>query len=481
MRNDWSGQRLPHPAGRRPVVGDIPREADPRTPVQNMLRLAPGLGPIFEFKVFGNRFVLVQDVEVAAELCDELRFHKALAPGVEALRIFVRDGLFTAYDDEPNWRLAHDLLQPAFTKAAMRGYHDTMNAVADELVLAWDRADRPVDVSADLTRLTLETIGRTSFGHSFSTFTTQEQDPFVASMVRALRLAQRRAAILSLPGARLLRPLADRRARAEQRTVDAIVDGIIADRLASGDDSTRDILGLMLHSGHPRSGERLELANVRNQIFTFLVAGHETTSGALSFAMYYLATNPEIRRRAQAEADAVLGPDPDAVPTFEQVSHLRYIRRVLDEGLRLWPTAPGFARAPVAPTTLAGYRMTPADWALIVLPLIHRDPTVWGPDADVFDPDNFLPERVRARPAHAYKPFGTGDRACIGRQFALHEAVLVLARLLHRYDFVADPGYALTISERLTLMPTGFTLEPTRRARHAEADRRDLEDPSAGG
>ena len=346
----------------------------------------------------------------------------------------------------------------------MRGYHDTMNAVADELVEKWDGARRPVDVSADLTRLTLETIGRTSFSHSFGAFTTEEQDPFVASMVRALRLAQRRAAILSLPGARLLRPLADRRARTEQVTTDAIVDGIIADRIASGDDSARDILGLMLNSGHPETGEHLDLANVRNQIFTFLVAGHETTSGALSFAMYYLATNPEVRARAQAEADAILGPDPGVAPTFEQIAHLRYIRRVLDEGLRLWPTAPGFARAPLAPTTIAGRRMTPADWALIVLPLVHRDPAVWGQDAEVFDPDNFLPERVRSRPAHAYKPFGTGERACIGRQFALHEAVLVLARLLHRYDFTADPGYDLAISERLTLMPTGFLLEPTRRA-----------------
>jgi unspecific monooxygenase len=463
MRNDWSGQRLPHPPGRRRLLGDLLRDADPRTPVQNILTVAPGLGPIFEFKAFGNRFVLVQSAELTGELCDESRFHKALAPGVEALRIFVRDGLFTAYDDEPNWRLAHDLLQPAFTKAAMRGYHDAMNAVADELVDKWDEAARPVDVSSDLTRLTLETIGRTSFSHSFGAFTTEEQDPFVASMVRTLRLAQRRAALLSIPGARVLKPLSDRRAHREQATVSGIVDGIIGDRLTSGDTSTGDILGLMLHSAHPETGEHLDRLNIRRQIFTFLVAGHETTSGALSFAMYYLATNPRVRARAQAEADAILGPDPNARPTYEQIPHLRYIRRVLDEGLRLWPTAPGFARAPLAPTTVGGHRMTPDDWALVVLPLVHRDPAVWGPDADVFDPDNFLPERIRSRPAHAYKPFGTGERSCIGRQFALHEAVLVLARLLHRYDFEADPAYALTISERLTLMPTGFRLEPTRR------------------
>ncbi len=414
--------------------------------------------------MFRQRFVLVQGVELTGELCDDARFQKALAPGVEALRMFVEDGLFTAYNDEPNWRLAHDLLQPAFTKAAMQGYHSTMNAVADELLDRWDAADDPVDVPGDLTRLTLETIGRSAFSHSFDSFTQPGQDPFVTAMISALRHGQRRAGLRAIPGGRFLGRAADRRALAEQRTIDAVIDRIISDRIASEDSSSRDVLGLMLHTAHDRSGERLDPLNIRHQIFTFLVAGHETTSGALSFAMHFLATHPEIRARAQAETDAILGPDPNAVPTFEQIPHLRYLRRVLDETLRLWPTAPAFARSPLSTTTLGEYRMSPSDWALIVLPLLHRERSVWGADADVFDPDNFLPERVRARPPHAYKPFGTGERSCIGRQFALHEAVLVLARLLHRYEFEADPDYDLVISERLTLMPVGFRLAPTRRS-----------------
>jgi unspecific monooxygenase len=93
-----------------------------------------------------------------------------------------------------------------------------------------------------------------------------------------------------------------------------------------------------------------------------------------------------------------------------------------------------------------------------MLPLLHRDPAVWGDNAAEFDPDRFLPERSQGRNPHAYKPFGTGQRACIGRQFALHEAVLVLARMLHRYDLVGDPAYQLRVSERLTLMPEGFEL-----------------------
>ena len=140
------------------------------------------------------------------------------------------------------------------------------------------------------------------------------------------------------------------------------------------------------------------------------------------------------------------------------MTKLRYVRRVFDEALRLQPTVPGYYRGAREDTMLAGhYPMRKGEWALALTPVMHRDPR-WGPNPDAFDPDRFEPERVRARPAGLYKPFGTGQRSCIGRQFAIHEAILMLAVLLRRYDFIADPGYELTIAERLTLMPEGFRL-----------------------
>ncbi|MFF2028553.1 cytochrome P450, partial [Streptomyces sp. NPDC058171] len=182
--------------------------------------------------------------------------------------------------------------------------------------------------------------------------------------------------------------------------------------------------------------------------------------GALSFALYYLSRHPDVLAKAQAEVDAVWG---DEEPAFEQVAKLRYVRRVLDESLRLWPTAPAYGREATVDTTLVGtYPMKVGDWVLVLIPALHRDP-VWGDDPEAFDPDHFLPERIRSRPAHVYKPFGTGERACIGRQFALHEAVLVLGTILRRYDIAGDPGYRLKVAERLTLMPEGFTLQLRRR------------------
>ena len=471
----WAEHDFPHPSGRRRILGDAFRKGmDPTTPVQNMLRLGADLGPIFEMLAMGRKFVFARGVDLVGELCDDKRFTKALAPGVADLRMFVADGLFTAETDEPNWRLAHDLLMPAFSKSAMRGYHDVMVEATDELISVWDKAageGRTVDVSPWLTKLTLETIGRAAFSHTFHSFETAEVDPFVTTFVADMSHAAARSNVAALPfvGRRMVRTR-DREALVRHEYIDRLLRDIVAERETSGVEHD-DLLGRMMHVPVDESGSLLDAANVRHQILTLLVAGHETTSGAVSFALYHLTREPEVLARVRAELDEVLGTDPSATPSFEQVPKLRYLRRVVDETLRLWPTAPGFARSPRETTTIGadgsagvpgGLRMTPDDKVLVFIPLLHRDPEVW-PDPERFDPDRFLPEHIRARPAHAYKPFGTGERACIGRQFALHESVIVLAKLLHRFDLTSEPGYDLTITERLTLMPVGFRVGLTRR------------------
>lgn len=479
IRNDWSGQAFPHPPGRRLLTGDVdPSLRD--TPLQGIMRRGADLGPIFSVRAFRQQFVITAGASLAAELCDEQRFEKALSPALERLRELGGAGLFTAHNHEPEWRLAHDLLRPAFSKQAMERYHPVMVTTSDELLARWDAADRPVDVSRDMTKLTLETLSRTAFSQDLGSFASDEPHPFIPAMVAALKAAQRKSGLDGVPGASLVRRRIDRHNAPHLAYLDAMLDDVVRTR-RSGEQRDDDLLGIMLQTPHPQTGERLSDQNIRHQILTFLIAGHETTSGALSFALYYLSRHPEAVARAQAEVDAQLGPDPDAAPTFTQVPRLRYVRRVLDEALRLWPTAPAFARSPREETVLGGrWRMRPQDWTLVLLPMVHRDPEVWGEDPERFDPDRFLPAQSKARPPHVYKPFGTGERACIGRQFALHEAVLVLARLLHRYDLSADPGYELRIAERLTMMPVGFELTLTRRTPRAVEPAPAPTDASAG-
>ena len=451
--------RIPHPPHRIPLLGDL-LGASRSTPLQDTLRYARQLGPIFRRKAFAREFVFVWGAGLAADMADEQRFAKHVGLGIANLRPVVGDALFTAYNHESNWQLAHDVLAPGFSREAMAAYHPMMRDVAERLTGHWDQelaAGRSVDVPGDMTKLTLETIARTGFGHDFGSFERDRLHPFVTAMVGTLTYAQR---LNSVPSPALLRR-AGRRNEADIAYLHRTVDDLVRERRATGG-GPGDLLDRMLDTAHPGTGERLSPENVRRQVITFLVAGHETTSGALSFALHYLSLNPAIAARARAEVDRVWGET--AVPGYEQVAKLRYVRRVLDEALRLWPTAPAFAREARADTELDGdHPMRRGAWALVLTAMLHRDPEVWGQDAERFDPDRFDATAVRARAPHTYKPFGTGARACIGRQFALHEATLVLGLLLRRYELRPDPAYRLRVTERLTLMPEGLRLHLERR------------------
>ncbi len=185
--------RIPHPPYRLPLLGDVVG-ARRRTPMQDSLRYARRLGPIFRRRAFGKEFVFVWGAGLTADLADETRFAKHVGLGVANLRPVAGDGLFTAYNHEPNWQLAHDVLAPGFSREAMAGYHRMMLDVADRLTAHWDRAvaaGTAVDVPGDMTKLTLETIARTGFGHDFGSFERSRPHPFVTAMVGTLSHAQR--------------------------------------------------------------------------------------------------------------------------------------------------------------------------------------------------------------------------------------------------------------------------------------------------
>ncbi|MEU8587325.1 cytochrome P450 [Streptomyces sp. NPDC048664] len=444
-----------------PVI-DISASGPGPTPTQQVMELMRTHGPMLVRRLHGRDALFVADADVVAELADEERFTKHVGPALENVRAFTADGLFTAYNDEPNWAKAHDILMPAFALGSMRTYHPVMVAVARRLIGAWDRAARagqPVEVADDMTRMTLDTIGLAGFGYDFGSFERAEPHPFVESMVRCLEWAMKRLA--RTPGED--HSAADAAFRADADHLARVVDEVIGARTGSGQDGAGDLLGLMLTARRPGDGTPLDTANIRNQVITFLIAGHETTSGALSFALHHLTKHPAALRLVQREADALWGDDPDPEPTFDDVGRLTYTRQVLNEALRLWPTAAVFSREARADTLLAGRVPVRAGQAVSVLtPMLHRQP-LWGDNPELFDPERFSPEAEAARPVHAFKPFGTGERACIGRQFALHEATMLLAMLVHRYRLHDHADYRLTVKETLTLKPAGFTLTLTPR------------------
>src|SRR5215471_9509963 len=188
-----------------------------------------------------------------------------------------------------------------------------------------------------------------------------------------------------------------------------MVDEIIAERRKSseGIDDKKDMLAAMMTGVDRSSGEQLDDVNIRYQINTFLIAGHETTSGLLSYTLYALLKHPEILKRAYEEVDRVLGGDIDAQPTYQQVTQLTYITQILKEALRLWPPAPAYNVVPLKDEVIGGrYKLTKGTMVNVLVLALHRDPSVWGPNPEVFNPENFSREAEAARPVNAWKPFG---------------------------------------------------------------------------
>jgi cytochrome P450/NADPH-cytochrome P450 reductase len=436
--------------------------------VQDLIRLARELGPIFRLEIRGRVAIIVSGFELVDELSDEKRFDKAVRGALKIVRGFGGDGLFTAKTSEPNWSKAHNILLPNFSHKAMLSYHPMMLDIAEQLVLKWERLNpgEEIEVTRDMTSLTVDTIGLSGFDYRFNSFYHDKEHPFVAAMADALGITMDK--LRDVPGESLLRSSRDRQLQEDIRTMNETVDRIIKDRRASGEDASTkaDMLSCMMTGVDRKTGEKLDDLNMRYQVITFLIAGHETTSGLLSFAIYALLKHPDVLAKAYDEVDRVLGADLAARPTYAQVNQLQYITQILKETLRLWPTAPAYGIAAKEETIIGGkYKIKPQHNVTILLPMLHRDKSVWGEDAEVFNPDNFTPEAEAKRPANAYKPFGNGQRSCIGRQFAMHEATLVLGMMLQRFKLIDHTNYELKIKETLTMKPDNFKIKVRLRER----------------
>lgn len=450
---------IPGPAP-KPLIGNM-RDVDTAHTIESAMNLARRFGPIYRLKIPGSgERIIVSGPDLVAEVCDAQRFDKLVTGGLSEVRQDPETaGLFTAETDNPLWRRAHNILLPSFSQQGLRDYHPMMVDIAEQMMGKWSRLNpgETVDVAQDMTRLTLDTIALCGFGYRFNSFSREVPHPFVGAMVRNLTESQTRSRLP--PALRPLRVRAARQMAADSSYMNQLVDEIIDARRREAGVPHDDLLSAMLEGVDRQSGERLPDANIRAQCITFLIAGHETTSGLLTFAIHFLLKHPEVVARARREVDEILGAEAHAAPTAAQVRKLTYVTQILEETLRLWPTAPGFSRYPLTDTTLGGRYFLPAGSSVVVLtPMLHRDRSIWGADAERFEPHHFAPEQRSELPPHAFFPFGSGERACIGRQFAMQEATLVLAMLLHRFELLGPTDYQLQIKETLTIKPDGLTL-----------------------
>ena len=398
-------------------------------------------GPIFYGDWSGARKLYACSLQLVEELCDEGRFAKNVTGSLARVRPLAGDGLFTAFHGEPNWQKAHDVLLPGFSYAGLRNYHDAMLDINRQLVLRWDArvGVGPVDVSGNLQKLAMDTVGLAGFGARFDSYDHDGLAPIPQSFTTALTEVLAHGETPEF--------------EAELATLHAYFDELIAGHTAGGTD---DLLGVMLGDG------TLDRENVRNQIMTFLIAGQLTTSELMPSAVYNLVHHPAVLARVRVEVDAAFGSDDDYVPTYDDIGKLAYLRQVISETLRLSPPVLNFDRMALADTVIGGkYPVKRGEAVTILTGALHRQ-SEWGDNPELFDPSRFDPDVAEGRSTALFKPFGTGERSCIGRQFALHEAAMLIARVVHRYRLV-DSSHYVVQWEGLSRRPAGFHLDLVRR------------------
>ncbi|UJR24902.1 hypothetical protein I4U23_006268 [Adineta vaga] len=427
-------------------------ELDPNFVLGSFQRLEKLYGSIYRLNILGDKMVIVSSQEIVNFLCDESKFDKQIGRPLEELRNLGGDGLFTAHTSEPNWKLAHKILMPTFGPQAIRDMFPSMMDICSQLILRWERfAGQEIDVTDNLTRLTLDTIALCSFNYRFNSFYQEKMHRFVDAMVNILEESSRRTQRLQLQNTLMIKTT--RRYFDDIAYLHQLCDEIVQQRREQSSD-TNDLLNRMINGKDPDTGYQLSNENIRYQMITFLVAGHETTSGLLSFTLYYLLKNPQALEKARAEADQY-----DNL-TVDTLKNLKYIDAVLKETLRLQPTAPLFALHPKEDKIIlpGGYEVNHDETILVLLHELQRDPKIWD------RPEEFLPERMlnggfENLPPNSWKPFGNGQRACIGRPFAWQESLLTIALILKHFhmEFV-DPTYDLRIKQTLTIKPTGLKI-----------------------
>ena len=367
---------------------------------------------------------------------------------LRVLRPGVGSGLLTSEGDD--WRLQRRALAPLFSPRQVAEFAPAMQMVAGAAIerLISRRDGAVMDVCALMSRTTLEVLEQTLFSQGLG----REPSAFQQAVTGYFDTIGKVDPLDVVGAPEFLPRLGRRRGRPALAFFAQAVDDIIEKRRAlidGGIEAPRDLLTLLLSARDPESGLGMSDEDMRANILTFILAGHETTSNALTWTLYLLSQSAEWRDRAEFEAEAAF--DPDRPAAVEQCETLR---AVFEESMRLYPPAAMLSRQAIADDELAGVHI-PAGAVISVSPyVLHRRRGLWD-NPDAFDPARFLGERREAIDRFAYIPFGAGPRVCIGMPFAMQEGIILLANFLRAFRFDLVEGQAVMPQQRVTLRPRG--------------------------
>ena len=491
----------PSPPSTSLVMGHFKTFAEGPERLRAILELRETYGDVVRLRFGALTAHLVCDPELVQEvLHSRNREFGKETRGMRKLRLVLGLGLLTS--EGSFWLRQRRIAQPAFHKKRIAGFAEGMVDAAEDMVARW-KDGATLDAHQEMMKVTLRIVGQTLLG----TDVTSDADRIGVAVSHIVEDVNERVNKLVDLGP----PFPSRRNLAFERamdTLDAVVLDMITARRASGDkgrpadfasrptgrraaaegregsregdpsgfmpdgggagDSPSgrtgdDLLGMFMEVADEETGERMTDAQLRDEVMTIFLAGHETTANALSWALYLLGTSPDVWRKLAAEVDAVLEGGRRATPA--DFARLTYTQQVMQETMRLYPPAWMIARAPYEDTTLGGYHI-PAGSLVFLSPwIVHRHPGHWE-SPEGFDPDRFAPGADATRHRFAYFPFGGGPHQCIGNNFALMEATLVLATIARDFRLDLVPGFSVEPDPQVTLRPKdGVRVVARRRAR----------------
>ena len=427
------------PPGPKPhfLIGNIPLAG--RAPLATFKSWAAEYGDIFYYRVvwlhvyFLNRPDLIEYVLVR----NPQNFLKDRV--VQNSRWLLGTGLLTAEGD--TWKRQRRLIQPAFSRDRIASYGRCVTESAEEMLNSW-RPDMVADIHQEMMSLTLRVVVRALFE-----LETMETDKISRSLNTVM--------LNSIGGRLLLPPLfrylpfpGMRDVRRAVSQINAAVYEIIRQRRSSDKQLSGDLLSILIQA-RDEDGSRMTDEQVRDEVVTFLLAGHETTALALSWALYLLSQNADVEERLHEEVDRVLA---GRLPSVADLPSLSLVESVTKETMRLYPPAWSVARTAIADFELEGYRISAGANVVMSQWIMHRDSRFFS-EPESFDPDRWNTSACQNLPRFAYFPFGGGPRQCIGASFAMTEAVLILATIVRRCRLVSVEKTPVLPVPSLTLRP----------------------------
>jgi len=415
-----------------------------RDPLNFIQHVAREYGPVARFRLAHVAFNLVSHPEGIQQVLQGNNHNYIKGEFFDPVRQMAGDGLFAS--EGAHWLRQRRLMQPAFHRQRIAGFAEIMVRQTGNMLESWEslaRSSEPVDISHEFTELTMRIIAETMFS------TRLAEDVHLISNALTYLLADLNFRFqvpfyprISFPTPRNLR------AQKALRAIDEVLYPIIRER-RQNKGQHNDLLQMLMDARDDETGEAMTDQNLRNEVITMFVAGHETTAVLLTWLFHILSAEPEWETRLVDEVTAALQ---GRIPGFEDLPNFPTLRMAIDETLRLYPPLWITNRNAVQDDNICGYRIQAGEVAGIAPYVTHRLPEYW-PDPERFDPLRFRPEMIASRPRFAYLPFGGGPRQCIGNNFAIVEAQLIFALLAPRYRLQALSHQLVQLEPTATLRP----------------------------